>query len=89
MELGTDVRLNSVEADPRSVEETLDLQQGKLVLGFRLGDCMEDPSAEELAAIRVFNECYGGSVTSRLFKMSGRNSPCAITPAPCWKSIRV
>ena len=68
LDLGTDVRLNSVEADPRSVEETLDLQQGKLVLGFRLGDCMEDPSAEELAAIRVFNECYGGSVTSRLFK---------------------
>ena len=68
LDLGTDVRLNSVEAEARNVEETLDLQQGKLVLGFRLGDCMEDPVAEDLAAIRVFNECYGGCVTSRLFK---------------------
>lgn len=68
LELGTDVRLNSVEEEPRRIEEVLDLQQGKLILGFRLGECMADPDAEDLAAIRVFNECYGGCVTSRLFR---------------------
>ena len=68
LELGTDVRLNAVEEEPRRFEEELDVQQGKLVLGFRLGECMEDPAPEDLAAIRVFNECYGGCVTSKLFE---------------------
>ena len=68
LDLGTDVRLNSVEEEPRRIEEELDVQQGKLVMGFRLGECMEDPGPEDLAAIRVFNECYGGCVTSKLFE---------------------
>lgn len=63
-ELGTDIRLNAVEAQPRFCEEELDVTQGKLCLGFRLGECMEDP---DFAAIRVFNALYGGSVTSKLF----------------------
>jgi len=63
-ELGTDIRLNAIEAKPRFFEEALDVTQGKLCLGFRLGDCMEDP---DFAAIRVFNALYGGSVTSKLF----------------------
>ncbi|MBR1659513.1 MAG: insulinase family protein [Oscillospiraceae bacterium] len=63
-DLGTDVRMNALEPEPRFFEETMDVSQGKLCLGFRLGDCMEDP---DFAAIRVFNALYGGSVTSKLF----------------------
>ena len=63
-ELGTDIRLNALEAQPRYYHEALDVTQGKLCLGFRLGACMEDP---DFAAIRVFNALYGGSVTSKLF----------------------
>ena len=63
-ELGTDIRLNSLEEQPRMIDETMAVAQGKLCLGFRLGECMEDPY---FAAIRVFNALYGGSVTSKLF----------------------
>lgn len=64
-ELGTDVRMNAVEASAREFEEVLPVAQGKLCLGFRLGECMEDP---DFAAIAVFNAIYGGSVTSKLFE---------------------
>ena len=63
-DLGTDVRMNTVEEKPRYFGESLDVTQGKLGLGFRLGECMEDPN---FAAIRVFNDLYGGSVNSKLF----------------------
>ena len=63
-ELGTDIRMNSIEAQPRYVEEKLDVGQGKLVLGFRLGECMEEPN---VAAIHVFNGIYGSGSTSKLF----------------------
>lgn len=64
-DLGTDVRMNALEAVPREFHESLDVGQGKLCLGFRLGPCMEDP---DLPAILVFNTLYGGSVNSRLFR---------------------
>ncbi len=64
-ELGTDVRMNAVESVPRDFDEAMDVTQGKLSLGFRLGECMEEP---DFAAISVFNALYGGSVTSRLFE---------------------
>lgn len=64
LELGTDVRLNTLTEEPRIFEESLDVTQGKLVLGFRLGECMDEP---DYAALRVFNALYGGSVTSKLF----------------------
>ena len=64
LELGTDVRMNAVEAEPRYFTEEMDVSQGNLALGFRLGACMEDPDE---AAIRVFNGLYGGCVTSKLF----------------------
>ena len=64
-DLGTDVRMNAVEAAPRVFDETLPVAQGKLCLGFRLGSVMEDP---DFAAIAVFNAIYGGSVTSKLFE---------------------
>ncbi len=63
-EIGTDVRMNTVEEAPRYFTEKLDVTQGKLAIGFRLGDCMEEP---DIAAIMVFNALYGGSVTSKLF----------------------
>ena len=63
-DLGTDIRMNSLEEKPRYFEDTLQVMQGKLAIGFRLGDCMEEPNA---AAIKVFNAVYGGCATSKLF----------------------
>lgn len=63
-DIGTDVRLNAVEEKPRYVEEILDVNQGKLVIGFRLGDAMEEP---DIAALSVFNVVFGGGSTSKLF----------------------
>ena len=63
-EIGTDVRMNALEEQPRFVEEALDVTQGKLVIGFRLGDCMEDP---DLASLYVFNCVFGSGSTSKLF----------------------
>ena len=63
-DIGTEIRLNSVEEGPRYYEEELDVTQGKLVIGFRLGDCMMEP---DLAAMYVFNAVYGSGVTSKLF----------------------
>lgn len=62
--LGTDIRMNSVEESARYFSEELDVTQGKLAIGLRLGECMEEP---DQAAIRVFNAVYGGSITSKLF----------------------
>lgn len=63
-DLGTDIRMNSLEEKPRYFEENLQVTQGKLAIGFRLGECMQEP---DTAAIKVFNAVYGGSVTSKLF----------------------
>ena len=63
-DIGTDVRMNAVEDEPRFVEEELDVTQGKLVMGFRLGDCMEEPNR---AAIQVFNSVFGSGCSSKLF----------------------
>lgn len=64
-EIGTDLRMNALEAQPRFVEETMDVTQGKLVMGWRLGECMEDP---DQAAILVFNAVFGGGSSSKLFR---------------------
>ena len=56
--------MNAVEDHVRHFDEEMDVAQGKLCMGFRLGDCMDDP---DFAAIRVFNALFGGAVTSRLF----------------------
>ncbi len=63
-DIGTDIRMNSLEAEPRVYTEEMDVGQGKLAIGFRLGDCMEDP---EPAVIRVMNAVYGGCASSKLF----------------------
>ena len=49
---------------PREITERMDVTQGKLVLGFRLGECMEEP---DIPALYVFNAVYGSGATSKLF----------------------
>jgi len=63
-DLGTDVRMNSVEESPRYFTEEMDVTQGKLSIGFRLGACMEEP---DYAALLLLHVLYGGSVNSKLF----------------------
>lgn len=63
-DIGTDIRMNAVEDTVRSFTDEMAVTQGKLVLGFRLGECMEVP---DIAAIYVFNAVYGSGVTSKLF----------------------
>ena len=64
-EIGTDLRMNALEAEPRSLTEEMGVGQGKLVIGWRLGECMEDP---DQAAIEVFNALFGGGTMSKLFR---------------------
>jgi len=63
-EIGTDVRMNAVEDHVRYVEEEMDVTQGKLVMGFRMGECMDDP---DIPAMYVFNAIYGSGANSKLF----------------------
>lgn len=63
-DIGTEVRMNSVEEAPRLVTEELSVSQGKLVMGFRLGECMEEP---DKAALLVFNAVLGSGTNSKLF----------------------
>ena len=63
-DLGTDIRMNAVEDKPRYFTEEMDVTQGKLAIGWRLGEIMDEP---DMAAIMVFNAVFGGSVTSKLF----------------------
>lgn len=49
----------------RIFEEKMDVTQGKLSIGFRLGDNMLSPN---YPAIMVFNALYGASPTSKLFE---------------------
>ncbi len=63
-DIGTDLRMNAVEDQVRYVEEEMEVSQGKLVIGFRMGECMEEP---DLAALNVFSCIYGSGTTSKLF----------------------
>ena len=63
-EIGTEIRMNALEAEPRSTVEEMDVAQANLVIGWRLGECMEEP---DRAAIHVFNAVYGSGATSKLF----------------------
>ena len=44
--------------------EKMDVSQGKLAMGYRLGEAMRQP---DHAALLVFNAVFGGAVTSKLF----------------------
>ena len=63
-EIGTEIRMNALEAEPRSTVEEMDVAQANLVIGWRLGECMDDP---DFAALYVFNDLFGGSTGSKLF----------------------
>ena len=63
-EVRTEVLLHPAQDSPRRHIEKLDVTQGKLTAGFRLGNAMEAP---DYPAFMVFNSLYGGSVTSKLF----------------------
>lgn len=63
-EIGTEIRMNAVEEQPRYTEEEMDVAQMNLVIGWRLGECMEDP---DFPALSVFNDVFGGSPSSYLF----------------------
>ena len=49
----------------RDFVDTLDVTQGKLTLGFRLGRRYESPS--DVAKLMCMNAIFGGSTTSKLF----------------------
>lgn len=51
-------------APPRFLTERMDVTQGRLVMGWRLGRIME---RADTAALMVFNAAFGGAVTSKLF----------------------
>ena len=63
-EIGTEIRMNALEAEPRFTEEEMDVAQANLVIGWRLGECMEEP---DFPALYVFNDLFGGSPSSKLF----------------------
>lgn len=61
-DVSIEVRVNADE--PKYVTEELDVSQGNLAIGFRMGEVMYLPN---YAAMTVFNTIYGGGVTSKLF----------------------
>ena len=63
-DIGTDVRLNALEAAPRTYVEQMNVTQAKLVISWRLGAAMDDPDP---AALRLFASLLGGSTASKLF----------------------
>ena len=63
-DIGTEIRMNAIESQPRTFVEEMEVAQTNLVIGWRLGECMENP---DFPALYVFNELFGGSPSSRLF----------------------
>ena len=61
----TDIILYPPNDAPKRVSEALDVTQGKLVVGFRLGKAMSDNP--DYPAMMLFNAIYGSGVTSKLF----------------------
>ena len=63
-ELGTDVRMNSLEPEPRLCEETSDAcAEPRLAIGWRLGDQMEEPDP---AALRLLAACLEQALREHL-----------------------
>lgn len=63
-DIGTDIRLNALEEEPRFCREEMALSQARLVMGWRLGESMD---LEDRSRVTIFNAVFGGCVTSRLF----------------------
>ena len=58
----TEVRIDCGQT--RTVKEKMDVAQGNLAIGFRLGEIMYNP---DYAALSVFSAVFGGSPVSKLF----------------------
>jgi len=63
MQLPTQTALN-LTAEPREFSETMDVNQGKLSMGFTTPI---NNQHEDFAAMQVFNALYGAGMTSKLF----------------------
>lgn len=59
-----DVKYKPDNEEPRYCTEKMAVTQGKLVMGYRLGNAMME---QNHAAMMVFNALFGGAVTSKLF----------------------
>ena len=80
-DIGTDVRFNALESEPRRYVEQMNVAQAKLVIGWRLGEAMEEPDP---AALRVFADLFGGSAASKLFmNVREKLSLCYYASALC------
>lgn len=64
MDIGTEVYFDRPSQKERSYTDHMDVTQGKLAIGFRLGEVMRAPN---YAALIVFNAIFGGGLTSKLF----------------------
>lgn len=60
----TEIVLYPPDGSPRRFSDALDVTQGKLTMGFRLGKAMAAPN---YPVLMVLNAIYGGGVTSKLF----------------------
>jgi len=60
----TSIIYDPITDSPRRFDEMLDVTQGKLTVGLRLGDVMKEP---DYPALMLFNTIFGGSVSSKLF----------------------
>ena len=61
----TKIIISPPDGSPRRATETLDVSQGKLAMGFRMGKAMSDKP--DYPAMMLFNTVYGAGVTSKLF----------------------
>lgn len=62
--LTTDVKYEPVKEHIREYTDEMNVTQGKLVIGLRLGEAMKTPN---YASLMVMNGVFGGCVTSKLF----------------------
>ena len=60
----TEILTRPVKSEPRVFIDRMDVGQGKLVIGFRMGEAALHPNHP---AVLVFNALYGGAPTSKLF----------------------
>lgn len=60
----TKIVTEPAKTEMRIFEDKMDVTQGKLAIGFRMGESMMRP---DYPAILVFNAIFGGSATSKLF----------------------
>ena len=60
----TDILLSPAHSSPKRVTESLNVTQGRLTIGYRVGDAMQTPDYPTLS---VFNSIFGGGLMSKLF----------------------